>query len=735
VAQIPSFKWYQADSRAINYNPDLDAWRAGIVKDILLTDGGAVLVAAQSGGIWSVTESGTGVCLLDSDHPDMWCLAQGTLGDDHCYAGGDTLFETDVSQTLPLLSWVDLDPRDSLGRSLGTIFRVVVLADQQIVVVGAEHGVYWSKIPAVERPGCLGALFGAKTTRGTYAWTQATGLPSCWYSGLVAGPPGKTETPTLVAAPWGDGDPKGDIWGYFVGDWVSGGNLHFTRADSIAGFDPHQMAYTVLAAHAEDPQRMYATSSNPNGNLVAFARSDDGGYTWQSLPGTLSNPTDTKTIYDACINQGNDHTRPCNALGAGFDRQGGHVAIGWRAGPMLSTDGGDTFYSVDNGKEPHLHSDLHCLRFTGRGDNEQLFIGSDGGVAVTRDFGQTYVSSYNRELLTLQLLGTSGAREWYGALSASAKYPGLVATGTQDNGNLAIDLTGGDGWAFVEGGDGRMMTFLANDTVFHYWGDVLSAQLATHSGTDFTNRGDIPYYQDRVLSSVIFEPVEQPQRRDGDGRLQYGVCGMQSYVYALVGDANGDNTHWSYVAGLSLGLQTIAAVSSRNGYHALAGTYGGRIFRVNPDDDLDVVEQLVQPLGGKESDPNRVINRIVIASDGLAFASYNATDSSTGSVLVWQGNSWQTVAKGFPNEFIYAMAIDVEDDSGPIVYVATDAKVYASADAGTSWVDVSNGLPRRPHCSDLRLVDDGDGTQLYLSTFGRSLWRADLAAAIQVQPR
>jgi hypothetical protein len=104
-------------------------------------------------------------------------------------------------------------------------------------------------------------------------------------------------------------------------------------------------------------------------------------------------------------------------------------------------------------------------------------------------------------------------------------------------------------------------------------------------------------------------------------------------------------------------------------------------------------------------------------------------------VLVWQGNSWQTVATGFPNEFIYAMEIDVEDDSGPIVYVATDAKVYASADAGASWVDVSNGLPRRPHCSDLRLVSDGEGTQLYLSTFGRSLWRADLATGIHVQPR
>ena len=127
MSEIPSFDWHQADTQAIAYRPDLNAWRAGIVKDILLTTGGNVLVAAQSGGVWSVSEGGAGICILDSDRPDMWCLAQGTLGDDHCFAGGDTLFETDVSDNLPLLSWIDLDPRDGNGRALGPVFRVVVL--------------------------------------------------------------------------------------------------------------------------------------------------------------------------------------------------------------------------------------------------------------------------------------------------------------------------------------------------------------------------------------------------------------------------------------------------------------------------------------------------------------------------------------------------------------------------------------------------------------------------------
>ena len=356
-----------------------------------------------------------------------------------------------------------------------------------------------------------------------------------------------------------------------------------------------------------------------------------------------------------------------------------------------------------------------------------------GASRCTRDFGGTYVSSFAQRLLNLQLLGTTGAREWYGGLGVSSVHTGLAATGTQDNGNLICDLPSGDGWTFVEGGDGRVVSFLANDTIFHYWGDDDRAQLARWSGGSEQQLGVIPYYQDRVLHSPIFEHVEQPHWRDDDGQLMYGVGSQDDSVYGLVADTNGDHTHWRYIASPPIELQTITAVSSRSGYFVLAGTAGGRIFRVNPADDLDVVEQTVAPLAGSEYDKNKVINRIVIADDQLAFASFNATDGSTGAVLRWDGNVWKTVSGGFPNEFVYAMEIDVVDGD-PVVYAATDAKVYASGNRGDSWQDVSNGLPKRPHCSDLRLVQDGDGTHLYLSTFGRSLWRSDLVTAIHVRP-
>jgi hypothetical protein len=97
VNGIPQIGWVQADNQAIQYNAAHRAWLAGIVKDILTTPDGSILVATDTGGIWSVSEAGEGVCLIDTDKPDMWCLARGPDGNQHVFAGG----QTDGWLTLP----------------------------------------------------------------------------------------------------------------------------------------------------------------------------------------------------------------------------------------------------------------------------------------------------------------------------------------------------------------------------------------------------------------------------------------------------------------------------------------------------------------------------------------------------------------------------------------------------------------------------------------------------------
>lgn len=743
---LPAFSWSQADSQAISVDSRQNAWHAGCVRDVLLTAGGNVIAATDSGGIWSVSDAGEGVCLTDFDKPDMWCLAQGPLGPEHLFAGGASLFETDLSQGLPLLSWSDLSPALPTGDSVGSpVYCIVVLQAVQLIIIATRSGVYWASIPPFRsNPGCLGSLLGLggnQSARPAYQWTAAVGLPVGPYSGLALGPPGGSGQPTIVAAAWGNGQASNGHYGLFVGDWLLGGSLSFQPAQEISGVDPTKMCFTVLASHAQDPWRMYASSSDKYGNMVAFLRSEDGGQTWSPQAGLLTNPPAAySTLYDACHGQGNDGGRPCNTLAAGATAAEGRVAVGWRNGPLLSADGASTFAFLDGNSSPHLHGDLHGLYFdTSMSTGQRLFIGSDGGVAMTVDFGKTFVSSFNREMLNLQLLGTTGAREWYGSLGVSPAVAGLAGSGTQDNGNIVCQLeAAGSAWSFVEGGDGRIWSFLANNAIFHYFGDDDRGQLATWSGSAVQQDGVIPYEADS-LSGPIFERVEQPSWNDPDGQPMYGVGAVRQSVYGLVGDANAANTHWVYIGSVPTELDYVSAVSSRTGEFIFAGSVGGRMFRLNPgpDSDLNVEELTVVPLGASGADPNRAITRIVIADQDTAFASFNEAGQASGSVLRWDGSEWALVPDGFPNEFIYAMEIDATGDAGatPAVYIATDNKVYGSADLGSTWQEVSAGLPKRPHGSDLRLVQDENGTHLYLSTYGRSLWRADLVTLINVRPQ
>jgi hypothetical protein len=132
--------------------------------------------------------------------------------------------------------------------------------------------------------------------------------------------------------------------------------------------------------------------------------------------------------------------------------------------------------------------------------------------------------------------------------------------------------------------------------------------------------------------------------------------------------------------------------------------------------------------------------RIGTARDGVAYAAMNGvrwnvagntvTNNTVlrrewvpaGAVLGPQPPQWVARAAGLPvGEPFYAL--DVDSTVKPAVaFVATDRNVYVTRDDGKTWADASRGLPARPHCSDLRVVQDVRATYAYLSTWGRSVW-------------
>jgi hypothetical protein len=173
----------------------------------------------------------------------------------------------------------------------------------------------------------------------------------------------------------------------------------------------------------------------------------------------------------------------------------------------------------------------------------------------------------------------------------------------------------------------------------------------------------------------------------------------------------------------------VRALASLQGDSIWIGTAEGRIFAMGSKSGSAI--EFATP---RNSQPGGV-DRFLIVSEELAYAVYNTT---AGAGLILQSNllNWDPlgsnsgVAKGVglpTNEgSLYAMAID-RDARPPALFAATDNRVYVSRDEADTWQLATSGLPKRPHCADLR-VDRGDGHNrfLYMSTFGRSVWRAAL---------
>ncbi len=192
MADDPRFKWELATPYGISIDAQQDAWWSGHVTDVLELDEGAggLLIATQTGGVWSLSPGGTSMPLSNAwDHPDVNCLALGPDGPRHLFAGcmGGVIYETDISEPLPLLSWIPVqeplptgksrfssDMNESVLAAAGDVNDIVVLRQHRLIVAACDGGLYWAQIPPTpQKRGCLGFVLPAPAPRTPYAWHRA----------------------------------------------------------------------------------------------------------------------------------------------------------------------------------------------------------------------------------------------------------------------------------------------------------------------------------------------------------------------------------------------------------------------------------------------------------------------------------------------------------------------------------------------------------------------------------
>lgn len=88
------------------------------------------------------------------------------------------------------------------------------------------------------------------------------------------------------------------------------------------------------------------------------------------------------------------------------------------------------------------------------------------------------------------------------------------------------------------------------------------------------------------------------------------------------------------------------------------------------------------------------------------------------------GTSWQNISTGIPNVPAYSIAYaNAASDNIPALYVGTELGVYYFNLNAGNWTPYSNGLPRVP-VTDLQV--DHSINRLVAATYGRGLWSSDL---------
>jgi hypothetical protein len=770
----PRIKWELLSPFGISIKEEQDAWWSGHVTDVLEMDQGigGLLVATETGGVWSISNGGTTMPLSDSwDQPNVNCLAAGPDGPRHFYAGcpGGMIYETDLSQSIPLIAWKPIEDALPTGkispvtgipslRRAGNVNRLFVWQEARLIFAACDGGLYWSEIPQMpKKRGCLGKFLPPPAPRAPYTWHRAEEEDEGqrgYFSVAVALMREQTgrarESLNYISIVAG-----GKNGGVFVGHWGADklDQLHLRRAKLIdeKNIDWTELLWwtaatgaTSVAVCEDRPTHLYASISFPDGRLKMVAHSKDGGRHWWKTGLDIASVPEPKDIRFEAGDQGNSWNN-CIAVSPATHRV---VAFGWQAGVFLSMDEGNTWQVISDG--PHLHADVHALLFTPTVDDKHyLYIGSDGGLAQVDldDFTQgtlTVRSDYNRWLPTLQCYCTyTVPRNFYGTLSASRFQPtnGWVSSGLQDNGNVYCDPAAGSGWQMkVEGGDGGWTAFVED-------GGMLSnikidppgcaVVAARRQDTQLVSLGDppisIPPPDDpKVVRSPAGDVVRRPRFRNEAGQLMYAVAGSGSNIYGLYPDESQISYHWELLGTLPQGLtisQGGGAIASHTGRSVFVATESGRMFVLDSKGKVFVELPVVLPRP-RPSQPQSGgnLHRIVTLSESVAFAIINNTSLNNNYVLRLDGLRWAPpLSAGLPlDQFFYAIE-GMFQENRQLIFVTTDDRVYMSEDAGNNWVPASRNLPRRPHCADLRVsILDIAQSWLYLSTYGRSVWRAPL---------
>jgi hypothetical protein len=724
-------QWYQPTLSGILRDDNQQAWHAGRVNDMLpLDDLQTIYLATDSGGIWHMYGYGVPDQISDriladptkSGLPKTNCLAFSPDSNYQFYAGCQGkggLYQFGVNNIN--LQLIEINDVNGHSIETGDIIKIVILKHTRKIVLACKNGVFWSDVPIGNN------RFKSFTKVSTLIEPDGavSSFPEGAYSGLAIGP-----NNSIMVAAWGS-DPNKRLYGLFYGNWLDGQNLVMRRARIYGDVDEKKMYRTSVASCDSQPMIAYAVVSKSSSDedkewMYCVLRTTNGGADWLRITTNvidMSVPLESKDP-DVAGGQGNYNN--CIAV---CPHDSAIVAIGWRNGPYISKDRGYNWYRHTDSTSTHLHEDIHGLCFNPfNPSGRTLYICSDGGLAITKDLGDTFSTYANRQLSDLQ----------FRSFSASPTISGLIAGSTQDNGNIYCildpNLTSAEQpWRTLEEGDGESCRFISTGHLLRYNNTLTlnhreyGIMVRVASWNPNTRQFEGGSINDVIpvdgtndgLADPILEAISSPVFQL-DNQIMLAIGAGLHDVYGLFANPDGSHMHWRHLTFVN-GSDNITSIGSADGNTVFIGTSSAFIYSCNTRDGTTTSMVVPQALKFNGS-----IYKLLIRGPNMIFAIH-----SLGKILHYDDNQWK-IFPGPPDEVLKKlelpsiMSLDIDPTTNKL-FAATRDQVYSTIDNGATWKRASWGLPANSQCNELHFIESDGKRFLYLSTWGRSIWRAGLS--------
>jgi photosystem II stability/assembly factor-like uncharacterized protein len=663
-------------------------------------------VATAGGGLWKTTSAGTkfapvfqyessvalGAVTVDQDNPDIVWVGTGEENSRNSTSWGDGVYKSiDGGKT-----WEHLGLENTQH-----ISAIRINPKNKDIVYVSALGKLWG--PSEDR-----GIY--KSTNGGKTWSNVLKAPNDM-SGSIELLMDPRNPDVLIAAMW---EKKRTAYSFASGG--AGGGIYKSTdggknwkklSKGLPDSDYGRIGISrfnknpdVLIASIESKENRGVYKSTDNGDSWTFLNNINPRPFYFSTP--MIDPVDENRIYLPAVNF------------------------------HYSDDGGKTFKVMQS----DIHVDYHAIWINPK-DNNYMLVGEDGGVAVTRDRGETWEHLNNLPI-----------GQFY-AVAADMRQPYWVYGGLQDNGTWGGPTQTDKGsitfadWRFINGGDGFHVQVDPSDWRIVYaesQGGAINRQNMQTGESQFIRprppQGE--KYRFNWSAPILMSPHNPKTIWFGGNKLFKSVDMGSNWTEASP-DLTTDNADklapGGGVSPESTGAEnhcTIITISESPMKAGVVwvGTDDGNV-QLTQDDGKNWEKITVPDVPeftwvSRVMASQHVLGRAYVCFDGHRNSDFNSYVYVTEDF----GKTWTKLSSGFgKNQVAYTI---VEGRKNPdLLFLGTEMGLFTSLDRGQSWSRIHKEVGFPTVRVDDLLIHPRD-LDLIVATHGRSFWTMPVGALEQL---